>query len=114
MHMTHTEFLIEPYLVLLLNILRRLIFVKLSRHAWFYHYEDLDDFTGQVYFMMIIYACNTPATINIEGTEKAFTNISLNDFPGENISDISTTSLRRINVMRGAYYITLNLSQLFS
>ena len=52
---------------------------------------------------MILDTCNTSAAIGIEGAEKAFTNICLNTFTCENISDIATTALRYIKVMRGAY-----------
>ena len=55
--------------------------------------------------MMILDACNNSAVINIECSEKALTNIPLNYFPGENISDLSTTSIRHIKVMRGMYPI---------
>ena len=65
----------------------------------FYHYEDFKKFPGQVHFMIILDACNTSAAIYIEGAEKCFNNLSLNDFPGENIYDISTTVLRYIKVM---------------
>ena len=76
------------------------------------HYDEFDDLTSQVYFTMIIYACNTSATIEIEGTEKAFTNIPLNDFPVEKISDFSTHALRNIKVMRGVYDIPPILARL--
>ena len=55
--------------------------------------------------MIIIDTCNTSSAIDIEGAETYFTNISLNDFPGENISDIVTHALRHIKVMCGAYDI---------
>ena len=60
---------------------------------------------------MIIYACNNSAAIDIEGAEKAFTNLFLNVFPGENISDISTPALRHIKVMRGAYALPPKLGK---
>ena len=47
----------------------------------FSHYEEIDDLTGQVYLMIILDACNNSATIDIEDAEKAFTNLSLDNFP---------------------------------
>ena len=38
----------------------------------FSHYENFDDLPGQIYFMMILDACNTSAAIDIEGAEKSF------------------------------------------
>ena len=69
----------------------------------FSHYDDFDNFPGKVYFMMILDVCNTSDAIIIEGAEKPFTNISLNGFHGENISDLATTALRNIKGMRSAY-----------
>ena len=70
---------------------------------YFSHYDDFDNFPGKVYFMMILDVCNTSDAIIIEGAEKPFTNISLNGFHGENISDLATTALRNIKGMRSAY-----------
>ena len=56
----------------------------------FSHYEDFNNFPGQIHFLMIIGAYNNSAAIDIEGAEKAFTNLPLNDFTGENISDLDT------------------------
>ena len=75
----------------------------------FSHYEDFDDLPGQVYFMMIIDDRNISDEIDIEVPEKAFINLSLNVFPGENISDLDTTVLRHINIMCGADILPPNL-----
>ena len=65
---------------------------------------------------MILDACNTSAEIEIEGTEKAFTNIYTNEFPGKNISDLATTTLRNIKVTSGEYTVTpkLGMTLLFN
>ena len=52
---------------------------------------------------MVLYTCNNSSTIDIEGAEKYFTNLPLNNFPDEKISDIATTDIRHIKVMRGTY-----------
>ena len=75
----------------------------------FSHYEDFDNFPGQVYFMMILDTCNISATIDIEGADNYFTNLSLNYFPGEDISDLATTVLRHIKFMCGAYALPQKL-----
>ena len=46
----------------------------------FSQYEDFDNFPSQLYFMMILDACNTSAEIEIEGEEKDFTDLSPNFF----------------------------------
>ena len=62
---------------------------------------------------MILDDCSTSTAIYIEGTEKDFTNISCNDFPDENISDLDTNALRRFKVMHSEYALPINLAQLF-
>ena len=52
---------------------------------------------------MVLNTCKTSAVIDIEGAENYFTNIYLNEFPSENISDIATTDINRINIMRCVY-----------
>ena len=60
----------------------------------FSHYENFDNFPDQVYFMMILDACNTSSAILVEVTQKDLTNISFNDLAGGNIPDLDNTSLR--------------------
>ena len=50
-----------------------------------FYYENFDDFTSQVYFMMVLYAFKNSSEIDIEGAKKAFTNLYLNELPSENI-----------------------------
>lgn len=69
----------------------------------FSHYDDFDDLPGQVYFMMVLDACNTSAAIDIEGAGKAFDALTLSSFPGENVSALATSALKYIKVMKGAY-----------
>ena len=63
--------------------------------------------------MIILDACNTYSIFNIEGEEKDFTNLSLNDFPVKNITYIATTFLRNIKVMRGEYALPQKLGTTF-
>ena len=75
----------------------------------FSQYEDFDNLPSQLYFMMILDACNTSAEIDIEGAEKAFNNLSLIDFTGDKIYDIDTTDIRNIKVMRSEYSLSPKL-----
>ena len=56
--------------------------------------------TCKVYFTMFLDACNTSSEIDVECKDNYFTKRSFNDYPGEKISDIDTTTLRHIKVMR--------------
>ena len=68
----------------------------------FYHYENFEELSGQIYFMRILDACSTSTAINIEGAEKSFNALTLFDFPGENMSDLATIALKKIKIMSGA------------
>ena len=58
---------------------------------------------------MILYACNTSYEIDTECAEKAFTNLSHNQFPGESISDLATTAINNIKSICGAYALPSKL-----
>ena len=75
----------------------------------FSHEEDFDDLPGQVYFMMILEACNASASLDIDGATKKIRELSLSSFPGENVSDLATTALKLINIMDGAYAMPVNI-----
>ena len=49
---------------------------------------------------MFLDACNTSSEIDVECKDNYFTKRSFNDYPGEKISDIDTTTLRHIKFMR--------------
>ena len=49
----------------------------------FSHYTAFDNLPGQVYFMMVLYACNTSTAIDIEGASTSFESLAQKNFPGE-------------------------------
>ena len=59
--------------------------------------------------MMILEACNAFTSLNIYGTTNKFRDLSLSSFPGGNVSDLATTSLKLIKIMDGAYEIPANI-----
>ena len=74
-----TEYLVSTSFCEVIN-------TRLSQNEYF------NDFTGQVYFMIILDACKNSDIIYIEVIENNFNNVSLNDFTGENISYIYTNA----------------------
>ena len=58
---------------------------------------------------MILGTCNNFTAIDIEGAEKALTNLSLNDFPGKNIYYLATAAIRHIRFMLSAYALPTKL-----
>ena len=73
------------------------------------HYEDFEDLPGQVYFMMVLDVCNASADHNIEAATKSFGNLTLKDYPAENIDDFATEALRLIKIVHGGYALPYNL-----
>ena len=47
--------------------------------------------------------------LTYKATEKYFTNLSLNEFPGESISDLATTAIKHIKSICGAYALPSKL-----
>ena len=69
----------------------------------FSHYENVEELPGQIYLVMILGACNTSASINIEGEQKSLKALTLFDFPGQNVSDLARFALKHIKIMSRAY-----------
>ena len=59
----------------------------------FSHNKDFDELPGQIYFTMVLSACNTSASFDIESATSEFKVIFLSNFPGEDVSSLSTLSL---------------------
>ena len=75
----------------------------------FSHYDNFVWLSSQVYFMMILDAYNTSTAIDIEGAEDAFKKLSLQSFPGENVSSLATTAIKFIKVVDRVYALPARL-----
>ena len=76
----------------------------------FSHHDSFEELPGQVYFMMVLDACNTSAAIDIDSAEIKFNDLSLSDFPGQDVSSLSTLALKYIKIMMGAYNLPTKLA----
>jgi len=75
----------------------------------FSHVVNFESLPGQIYFMMILDACNASVITDVKAAQESFRALSLNDFPGENITDLTAKALKHIKVMRSAYSLPQDL-----
>ena len=76
----------------------------------FSHHKDFADLPAQIYFMMVLSACNTSASIDIDTAKLKFKELSLSSFPGENVSSLITLALKYFKVMQAGHYLPEYLS----
>ena len=60
--------------------------------------------------MMVLSACNTSASIDIDTAKVKFKELSLSNFPGENVSSLSTLALKYFKIMQAGHYLPEHLS----
>ena len=58
---------------------------------------------------MILDACNSSASLDIEGVEQSFNSLSLSDFPDDNISELATYALKFIKVTENRYAFPVDI-----
>ena len=76
----------------------------------FSHHDSFEELPGQVYFMMVLDACNTSAAIDIDSAQVKFDELLLSNFPGQDVSALSTLALKYIKIMMGAYNLPTKLA----
>ena len=75
----------------------------------FSHYDDFDELPGHVIFMMTLNTCNASVEMDIEAAKESFRGLKLENFPGENVTDLATSALKCIKIMRGDYAIDVTV-----
>ena len=60
-------------------------------------------------FMMVLQICNTSADQDISAAKKAFKELKLANYPGENVDELATEALRFIKIMQGGYALEYSL-----
>ena len=69
----------------------------------FLHHKYFTELPGQIYFMMVLSACNTSASIDIDTAKLKFKELSLSDFPGKTVSLLSTLALKYFKIMQAGH-----------
>ena len=75
---------------------------------WYSHSADFKDLPGSCLFLVALATCNTSTFHDVEGACSLFENLFLDNYPGENISDLCTDAQRLIRIMLGDYALPVN------
>ena len=65
------------------------------------HRKDSKDLPGSCLLLMALETCNASVSHDIDGAGVLFSDLKLETYPGENISDFTTEALRLIKIMAG-------------
>ena len=70
---------------------------------------NYETYPGQVLFMIALDTCNASVQRDIAGAQKKYHKLTLDSYPGENVTELATEALRLIHVLAGSYALPLNL-----
>jgi hypothetical protein len=74
----------------------------------FGHRNDFKTLPGSCLLLMALETCNASVSHDIDGAATSFTELTLDSYPGENVSDFATESLRLVKIMAGGYALPVN------
>ena len=72
------------------------------------HRADFKDLPSSCLFLMALETCNASTFHDVEGARSLLETLSLDTYPGENISDLCTEAQRLIKIMLGDYALPVN------
>ncbi len=85
------------------------IFIRYGQHQ-----DNFNDVPGSVLVAMALETCNASVSHDIDGAAKAFEELTLDNYPGENITNLTTEALRLLKIMKGGYALPVHTgSRLF-
>ena len=64
---------------------------------------------GQILFMMALDTCNASVQRDITGAQTTFNNLTLDIYPGKDITKLATEALRLLHILSVSYVLPLNL-----
>ena len=68
-----------------------------------------ESYPGQVLFMMALDTCNASVQRDIAGAQVRYDKLTLDSYPGENVTELATEALRLIHILAGSYALPLTL-----
>jgi hypothetical protein len=71
------------------------------------HMKDYKRLPGSCLLIMALETCNASVSHDIDGAAAAFESLNLNDYPGEQVSDMANEALRLIKIMQGGYALSV-------
>jgi len=72
------------------------------------HRKNFRRLPGSVYFMMALETCNASVSHDVEGAKSQFEALTLDTYPGENLSDFASAAQKLIKIMKGDYALPVN------
>jgi hypothetical protein len=73
------------------------------------HHDKFLDFHGEVLFLMALDVCNASVYFDIEGAQEKLDGLTLNDFPGENLTEFVATTQKYVNIIQGGYALPIHV-----
>ena len=71
--------------------------------------HEFESYPGQVLFLMALDTCNASVQRDIAGAQVKFDALTLDSYPGEDVTELATEALRLIHILAGSYALPLNL-----
>lgn len=72
------------------------------------HLPDFKKLPGSCLLLMALETCNASVSHDIDGAAQAFADLTLDNYPGENVANLSNEGLRLIRIMKGGYALPVN------
>ena len=71
--------------------------------------EEFESYPGQVLFLMALDTCNATVQRDIAGAQVKFDALTLDSYPGKDVTELATEALRLIHILSRSYALLLNL-----
>ena len=68
-----------------------------------------ETYPSQILFMMALDTCNASVQRDITGAQTTFNNLTLDIYPGKDITKLATEALRLLHILSVSYVLPLNL-----
>ena len=72
------------------------------------HLPEFKKLPGSCLLLMALETCNASVSHDINGAAQAFADLTLDNYPGENVANLSNEGLRLIRIMKGGYALPVN------
>jgi hypothetical protein len=72
------------------------------------HREDFDYLPGSCLFMMALEVCNASVSHDVDGARIKLEAMTLDSYPGENITDFATDAQKLLKIMNGGYAMPIH------
>jgi hypothetical protein len=75
----------------------------------FDHHNAYLDFHGGVLFLMALDVCNASVSFDIDGAQDKLDELTVNDFPGENLTEFMATAQKYVRVVQSGYALPIRM-----